>query len=133
MNYRKYLLITAALTIIGWTSFVLVILRLDPCISPGELTICHSVASLSLALFFLSAFFAFTATFTLLGFALRLWFHHNEIYLDHFSVSLRQAFLLTFCALSALILLLLQTLTWWTGLLLILIIILVELYFSREA
>lgn len=116
--------------IVGWTSFLLVLSRLAPCTAPGEITLCHSVSALNLSLFFLSGFFALLATCTLLGFGLRLWLHHGELYLDHFTVSLRQGFLLTFSALGALGLLLLSALTWWSGLLLIAIIILLELYFT---
>ncbi|KKU79251.1 MAG: hypothetical protein UY05_C0035G0002 [Candidatus Peregrinibacteria bacterium GW2011_GWA2_47_7] len=131
MSYKKYLSIVTGAAVIGWTSWILVITKLDPCTAPGEITICHSISALSIALFFLSAFFALTATFTLMGFGLRLWLHHNEIYLDHFTVSLRQGLLLTFCAMGAMLFLLLKTLTWWSGLLLIAIILLIELYFAR--
>lgn len=131
MTYRKYLLIIAAASFIGWLSFGLVVFRLDPCTAPGKLTICHSASALALMLFFASAFFALTATFTLLGFGLRLWLHRYEIYLDHLNISLRQGLLLTLCTLSAASLLLLNALTWWTGIFLIAIIILLELYFTK--
>jgi hypothetical protein len=88
---------------------------------------------MSLILFFLSAFFAFTATFTLLGFGLRLWLHRYEIYLDHLNISFRQGILLTFCTMAVLGLLVLNALTWWSGLLLIALIILAELYFTKNA
>ncbi len=130
MTYKKYLFIIMGVAIAGWTSWLLVITKLDPCRAPGQITICHSTSALSIALFFLSSFFALTATFTLMGFGLRLWLHRNEIYLDHFTVSLRQGLLLTFCAIGAMFFLLLKTLTWWSGLLLIAIILLIELYFS---
>jgi hypothetical protein len=133
MTYRKYLLIISTVAVIGWVSFILVILRLDPCTSPGQLTLCYSTSSLSLFLFFISAFFAFTATFTLMGFGLRLWLNQYEIYLDHLGISLRQGFLLTVCTLCSAALLLLNALTWWSGLLLIGIIMLLEMYFTRDA
>lgn len=132
MNYKKYLIIIGCVAVVGWASLVLVILKLDPCTAPGEITICHSVSSFALILFFLSAFFAFTATFTLLGFGLRLWLHRYEIYLDHLNISFRQGLLLTFCTLAVLGLLVLNALTWWSGLLLIAIIILAELYFTKD-
>lgn len=131
MTYKKYLFIIGAVAIIGWVSFVLVILKLDPCTSPGKLSLCYSTSPLALFLFFVSAFFAFTSTFTLLGFGLRLWLNQYEIYLDHLGISLRQGILLTFCTLCAIAFLLLNALTWWSGLLLIGIIILLEMYFSR--
>ncbi len=131
MSYRKYLYIIFAVAVFGWTSFVLVLFKLEPCTAPGEITICHSVAALPLILFFLSAFFAFAATFTLVGFGLRLWLHRYEIYLDHLNISFRQGLLLTFCLLAVFGLLLLNALTWWSGFLLISIIILLEFYFMR--
>lgn len=132
MSYKKYLFILLAISVVGWVSWLLVIFRLDPCTSPGEITICHSVSALSLILFFFSAFFAFTATITLLNFLLRIWLQHYEVYIDHFNVSLRQGILLSFCVLSALGLLLINALTWWSGFLLIFIVVLLELYFSRQ-
>jgi len=131
VGYKKYLLIISGTALIGWVSFLLVLFRLEPCTAPGEITICHSVSPLALILFFTSAFFSLTATFTLLGFGLRIWFHRHEIYLDHLNISLRQGILLTLSALAALSLLLLNTLTWWSGFLLIFIIVLLELYFTR--
>lgn len=132
MNYKKYLLIISALALVGWVSLILVIVKLDPCTGPGQSTLCHSVASGTLALFFLSAFFALTATFVLMGFGMRIWLNKYELYLDHLEISFRQGLLLSLCTLTAAALLLLNTLTWWSGLLLIGIIILIELYFTNN-
>lgn len=131
MTLRRSLMVLMALTLAGWGAFLVVLFRLEPCSAPGEITMCYSVSSLGISLFFASAFLALAATFTLLGFGLRWWFEHDQIYLDHLTASLRQGLLLTFCALGACILLLLQALTWWSGFLLITIIIFVELYLSR--
>lgn len=131
MSYKKYLLIISAIALGGWLSLVLVILKMDPCTGPGQITICHSVSSLSLMAFFFSAFFTLTATFTLFGFAMRLWFNSYEIYFDHLTISLRQGILLSFCALGSMGLLLLNSLTWWSGLLLIAIVLLLEMYFAK--
>lgn len=131
MTQRKYLLSISSAAAFGWTALLLVLFRLEPCNGPGLITLCHSVAGWSLVLFFLSAFFALTATFALLGFGLRMWFHQHEIYLDHLNVSLRQGILLTIVALASLGFLLLHALTWWSGLLLLAIVLLIELYFSQ--
>lgn len=131
MSYKKYLILIAAVALFGWVSWFLVIMKLEPCRAPGEINICYSVSSLSLGLFFFSAFFALTATFTLLGFGLRIWVHRYEIYLDHLNVSLRQGILLTIITLATFGLLLMNALTWWSGLLLIAIVLLLELYFTR--
>lgn len=133
MTYRRYFFIIAGVAFVGWTSFILVITRLSPCTGPGITSLCYSTSTLALILFFLSAFFAFTASFTLLGFALRFWLHRYEMYLDHLTTSLRQGMLLGFVALGELGLLLLGALTWWSGLLLVMIIILLEFYFTRDA
>lgn len=131
MSYKKFLGILIAVAAIGWVSFGLVVAKLEPCTGPGEITFCHSIAGFSIFLFFLSAFFALTASFALIGFGLRFWFHRYEMYLDHLGVSLRQGVLLAAGALLALGLLLLNALTWWSGAILIAIILLVELYFTR--
>lgn len=120
-------------SLIGWGSVLLVLTKLEPCTAPGEITICKSVAALPLALFFISVFVALAATFILLGFVIRSWLHkEEEIYVDHVFISVRQGFLLTACALGALVLQLLETLTWWSGMMLIVITILLELYISRS-
>lgn len=133
MTYHKYFFIIAVTAVISWLSWILVITQLDPCRGPGQFTICHSASGIALLLFFLSAFFALTATITLLGFGIRLWLHHYEIYLDHLNISLRQGILLALCALGAMGLLLLNSLTWWSGLLLVAIVTLLELYFTRAS
>lgn len=115
----------------GWISLILVLTKLEPCTGPGVLAPCGGTAPGPIFLSFLSAFFALTATLTLLGFAIRLWLHRYEIYLDHLNISLRQGIMLTLCALGCFGLLLLSALTWWSGFLLIVIIILFELYFAR--
>lgn len=131
MSHRRFLSILFGTALASWISLGLVIWRLEPCTAAGVLSLCHTVSSLALLLFFLSAFFALTASFTLCGFGLRLWFHHYEIYLDHLNISLRQGILLALCTLTALALLLLNALTWWSGVLLIGITMLVEFYFSN--
>lgn len=132
MTCKKYLLILGLVAAAGWSSLSLVIFKLEPCSSSGEAILCQSVSPLALGLFFLSAFFALTASFALLGFGLRIWLNKNEIYLDHLNISIRQGLLLTFCSIGAMTLLLLRALTWWSGLLLICIIVFLELYFTRD-
>ncbi|MBI2453763.1 hypothetical protein HYV58_01135 [Candidatus Peregrinibacteria bacterium] len=132
MFIRKHLAILFFAVAVGWLAFSMVIAKLEPCTEPGIITLCYSVSALSLSLFFLSGFFAFAGTFTLIGFWLRIWFNSTEIYLDHLNISLRQGVLLSLCTLGSLGMLLLNVLTWWTGLLFLTIITVVELYFSRN-
>lgn len=132
MSPKRYLLTIGLVALVGWGSFALVLNRLEPCISPGEVTLCHAIAPGGLTLFFLSLSCALLATFIVLGFAMRIWMNNYEIFKEHLAVSVRQGILLTLCTLGALILLLLNSLTWWSGLLLIALIMLIELYFSHE-
>lgn len=132
MSYRKYLILVAVIAIVSFAAWIIVLMRLDPCIKPGEFSVCSKTSNLSVFLFFASLFFTLTSTFTLMGFYLRIWLHHHEIYLDHFNISLRQGFLLSLCALLSLGFLLLNVLTWWSGLFLILTVVLIELYFTRS-
>ena len=118
MIHNKYIVIIGVAALISWIAFALVITKLDPFVSTG----------LSLALFFISLFFALTSTFTILGFYLRVWLNKNEIYYDHINVSLRQGILLTLIALGSLLFQLLGVLTWWSGLLLIGAITMIEFY-----
>ena len=131
MKYQKYFLFTGLVAAVGLTAFFLVLSKMEPCTAPGGRRLCYSVSGLSLSLFFLSAAVALTGTFTFLGFGLRYWLNRSELYRDHLNVSIRQAILLTLCALGSLALLLLNVLAWWSGLLLIAIIVCIELYFTR--
>ena len=132
MSYRKYLILVLVIALVSFAAWIILLFRLDPCIKPGEFSVCNPPSTLSLFLFFASLFFALTSTFTLMGFYLRIWLHHHEMYLDHFNISLRQGFLLSLCALLSIGFLLLNVLTWWSGLFLILINVLIELYFTRS-
>jgi len=118
MSHNRYLIIIGVAALISWLAFFLVVSKLDPFVSTG----------LSLALFFISLFFALTSSFTIIGFYLRVWFNKNEVYYDHINVSLRQGILLTFIALGSLLFQLLGVLTWWSGLLLIGAITMIEFY-----
>ncbi len=118
MTHQKYIMIIGSAALVSWLAFWLVIDKLDPFASTG----------LALALFFISLFFALTATFTIVGFYIRVWFNRNEIYYDHINVSLRQGILLTLIALGCLLFQLLNALTWWSGLLLIAAITMIEFY-----
>lgn len=132
MTARTYLSLIILGSLVGWIAFTLVLISFDPCTAPGIITLCHSLATQSHILFFLSLTVALVSTFTLLGFLLRFWLHRSELYLDHVRVSFRQGILLSACVLAALVLLTLEVLTWWTGFLLIAIIILIELYYTQD-
>src|SRR3989339_1806360 len=105
MNYNpsKYLWPASIASIISWSAFAVVIIKVDPYVSKD----------IALLLFFLTLFFSLTTTLTIIGFLLRKKFYHNEIFHHHLGISLRQAILLTLCAIGCLAFLFLGVLTWW--------------------
>jgi len=122
MTHHKYLSIIGVAGIVSWIAWIVVLNKLDPQQSP----------ELALGLFYLSLFFAFTCTFTVLGFYFRMWLHKNEIFYNHIHIAFRQGLLLTIIALGCLTFLLLEVLTWWSGLLLIAVVTMVEFYFAAR-
>lgn len=122
MSHNRYLAFVAGAGLLSWLAFFVVLLKLNPYESTG----------LALAFFFVSLFLALSASFTLLGFYLRVWLHKNEIFYNHINVSLRQGVLLSLVAIGCLAFLLLSVLTWWTGLLLVAVATLVEFYFTAQ-
>jgi len=130
MSPRNYLYTLLGVAAVGWAAFALVIIQMEPCTAAGEITICHSVSTGSLSLFFLSLLVALLGTFIGLGFLMRFGFN-DDVYKEHLAVSARQGIFLTICCLGGLALLILQALTWWSGLLMLVIILVMELYFTR--
>lgn len=129
--HKKYLAFVILSAIVGWTSLIIVLTKLEPCTAPGEITLCKSAHGLGIGLIFASIMVTLAATCTLIGLGFRFWLSRDEIGPDSFNVSLRQGIELAACSVSALILLLLESLTWWSGILLLTITILFELYMSR--
>jgi len=133
MSYKKLLLATLIFTIISWTSFILVLMRLEPCLVFSITDFCEKVSSLSMILFYASLFFALTSTFTLIGYASRIYLNNNEIFAAHFNMSLRQAILLTICIITCVILLTVSLLKWWTTAIIFTTVLFIEFYFlNRE-
>jgi hypothetical protein len=128
---KKYLFFVSLTAVLGWAGFILIIRRLDPCLIPGEIAVCSDTSSLAMILFFVSLFFALTASFAVLGYAMRLWLHKHDLFVDSMNVALRQGFLLAFIGIGAVSMLALSVLRWWSGLLLIALVLLLELYFTR--
>lgn len=128
---KRFLLFVSLITLIAFLAWLIVLLRLDPCLMPGE-EYCEKSSALGLILFSLSFFFLFVGIFTLLGFFLRRQLQ-GEFFYDQMGISLRQGFLLALTALASLLLFLFGVLTWWSGFLLLAVIFLVELYFTARA
>ncbi len=106
----------------SWIAFVVVIFKLDVQESLG----------LAMGFFFFSLFLALIYTFAVIGFYLRVWLYHNEIYYNHINISLRQGVLLAIVSIGCLAFQLLFVLTWWTGVLLVGAAALVEFYFTAK-
>jgi hypothetical protein len=119
---RSYLLGILVTALLGWIALVIVIFRLDP----------FSSTALAIPFFFAALFLALTGTLTLLGFYGRVWFRRGEIYLQHISIALRQAALLSVAIEVAFAFQILRILTWWDGVLIAVAIGLVEIYFSSK-
>lgn len=119
MTHHRYLSIIGIAALLSWTSFLIVLFKLNPMESPG----------LALGLFFMTLFLALMCTFCIFGFYFRLWLNHNEIYYQHINTSLRQGILLSVLSIVAVAFQLVRVLTWWTGFLLIFAVLLIEFYF----
>lgn len=126
--YKKYFLPLIMVSIISWTSFFVVLLRLEPC-RTYSVNFCADPSTLGILLFFLSLFFALTTLFTLIGYLARIHFYKGEMYINQFNIALRQGILLAICSEAAMGLLALDILRWWTALLLFVLILLMEFYF----
>ncbi|MBN1258541.1 hypothetical protein JXA05_02175 [Candidatus Peregrinibacteria bacterium] len=122
MIHPAYLISIGAAAILGWASFFVVINKLSPFTS----------APLSLILFYLSLFFAFTGTFTLSLFYYRSWKAKGEIHSAYLNTALRQGVLLSLMVTVAALFQRLRVLTWWDGILLLAIVLLIEFYFMAK-
>lgn len=122
MTSNRYLSFVFLAGLISWASFFLVLFKL----SPFEST------SLALILFFISAFIAFSATFTIVGFYVRFWLFPNELFYKHVNVALRQGVFLGLLSIFALVLQAVRLLNWWSGFLLVAIMVLLEFYFASK-
>jgi len=123
IGYKRYCWTIAIASILTWSAFILVILKLDPYEATGK----------ALSLFSISLFFALIGTFTLLG----CWIRHllgeeKDAKYHALSVSLRQGVLLSVCTLLCVTFLILGVLTWWNGLLIVAIAVLLEAYLTSR-
>lgn len=123
MFLNRYVLSVVLASVLSALSLFLVLTKLDP----------FADETLAITLFFISLFFFVSGALTLIGYAFRVIFYRDELFLNHFNVSLRQGIILGFSLCSILGLQILRTLTWWIGLIILLISFLVEIYFvARE-
>lgn len=122
MTYFIYLFSIFLAALFGWASWIIVIFKLSPFESPA----------LAISFFYLSLFAALTATFTLIGYFIRRWFYHNEIYFHFITTALRQGVLLSGMTCMALVFQRMRVLTWWDGLLLVTLVLFIEFYFMTK-
>ncbi|TES96313.1 hypothetical protein E3J85_01205 [Patescibacteria group bacterium] len=122
MRLQSYLLGIGASSIICWIAFILTILYISP----------ETSRVLALSCFFVSFFFALAGTFTIIGFYIRTWASHNELYYANINISFRQGIFVAFAFVGILALQALNLLTWWDGILFVAIIILIEFYFLTK-
>ena len=122
MKLQSYLLGIIISSVICWVAFALTIFYINP----------ENTKVLALSSFFVSLFFALAGTFTVIGFYIRTFLSHNELYYANINTSFRQGFLLSFGVIGILALQLLNLLNWWDAGLFIAILILVEFYFLTK-
>ncbi|MFC1651860.1 hypothetical protein ACFL24_01740 [Patescibacteria group bacterium] len=122
MRLQSYLLGIGASSIICWLAFILTIIYISP----------ETTRVLALSCFFVSLFCALAGTFTVIGFYIRTWASHNELYYANINIAFRQGIFISFAFVGLLALQALKLLTWWDGILFVAIIILVEFYFLTK-
>lgn len=109
-------------TLLGLGGWFLVLYKLDPFETP----------ELALPFFFISSFFAFSGTFTLLLFFLKKWKAKELLGLKHILISLRQGLLLSFFTSICFALLMMGLLRVWNGLIIVSVMMLIEFYLSGK-
>lgn len=122
MLFNRYVLALLITSVVSISSLYLVLTRLDP----------FADETIALPLFFISLFFSLSAVLSLLGYGLRILFYRDELFLNHFNVSLRQGLILGVCISALMGFQLMRTLSWWNGLLVLLISFLLEIYFVAK-
>jgi len=122
MFFNRYIFLLLFVGFVSFCSLYLVFTKLDP----------YSEELLALVLFIVSLFFFISSVLSLVGYFLRIAFYRNELFLNHFNVSLRQGIILGICICALMGLQIIRTLTWWNGLIVVIISFLIELYFVAK-
>ena len=118
MSIRNYIIIIAACTGVCWLAWLMVLFFINP----------EMAGLVGVFAFYVSLFFAFVGTFSLLGFFVRNLFKREEIVMRLLNVSSRQAIILSLVIIASLIMQSYQYLFWWNLLILVVIAVLVELF-----
>lgn len=122
MRHSYYIIGIFIAAILGWASFIAVIIKLSPFIS----------GYLALSLFYASLFISLTGTLTIANYYLRTAISKEQNYYRHLNTSLRQGSLLAIMICVGLAFQRLRVLTWWDALIIFIIIMLVEYYFMNR-
>lgn len=120
--FNRYVFFLAVAGLMSSISLFLVMTKIDP----------YTDETLGLVLFFLSLFFSVSSILSLIGYFLRMTLYRDELFLNHFNLSLRQGIILGICVCALMGLQVLRTLTWWNGLVIVLISFLIEIYFVAQ-
>lgn len=122
MISNPYIISIVIATVLGWSSWLVVVNKLSP----------FSTPELSLSLFYASLFIALSGTITLLIYYFKAWMSKSKNYGVYFNMSLRQGVLLSGMICTGIVFQRLKVLTWWDSLLLLAIVLLIEFYFMAR-
>ncbi|MBI5621395.1 hypothetical protein HY933_00830 [Candidatus Falkowbacteria bacterium] len=119
MTLTKYTVFMLIITLFCWGAWVLVIFQIDP----------TAAGALGFIVFYVTLFFALTASLAVVGLLLRRWFVSHQPPTRQVAIALRQGVWFALLLVGALVLLSWQLLTVWNTLLLIAVLTVVEFFF----
>lgn len=123
MTLSRYLLIMTSATLLCWLAWFLVFFNINP----------FEAGLISFFAFYASLFLALVGTFTLIGFAWRVWiFKQDEPYFRQVQKTFRHGLLFSILLLITLFLQSQRLLNWWYIILLILAFAFLELFFLTK-
>ena len=123
MGFVAYLIGMSIAAILCWAAFGMAILSVNP----------FKADFISIISFFVSLFFAISATLTAIIFYFRGRKEDEENLAKKLGVSFRHASLVALAGVGLLILQAFRILNWWDGALLVIAILLIEMYFRSRA
>ena len=123
MGFIAYLSGMSIAAILCWAAFAMAVLSVNP----------YKADFISITSFFVSLFFAISATLTAIIFFFRGRKEDENSLARKLGVSFRHAALIALAICGLLILQAFRILTWWDGALLVIAILLIEFYFRSRA
>ena len=119
MHHKVYFLTMLLAAIIGWLTWVIIILNINP----------FNASKLEILLFYITLLFALLGTIFLFGWFMRSRFIKRFRLEDHLGTIWRQSVLITFLVLILLFFQSAGALLWWVAILPILAFIMLEIFF----